>query len=139
MTTEITTRDDTYAARYETADSYAQFANEGGPGIQGKLLTCKKGVWGIGQDCTPPPVGARYLFIADTMMRGWLKWVGGVIVDADMGLVVDNFRVKHRDALGDLEEEEWEKTPDAKPRDPWSKAYRALLIELSPPARRTDL
>ena len=133
MTTEITTRDDTYAARYEAADPYAQFANEGGPGIQGKLLTCKKGVWGIGQDCTPPPVGARYLFIADTMMRGWLKWVGGVIVAADMGLVVDNFRVKHRDALGDLEEEEWEKTPDAKPRDPWSKAYRALLIELSPP------
>ena len=23
--------------------------------------------------------------------------------------------------------------PDGKPRDPWSKAYRALLIELSPP------
>ena len=55
MTTEITTRNDTYAARYETADPYAQFANEGGPGIQGKLLTCKKGVWGIGPDETPHP------------------------------------------------------------------------------------
>ena len=82
-----------------------QFANEGGPGIQGKLLTCKKGVWGIGQDGTPPPAGARYLFITDTMMRGWLKWAGGVVVAADMGLVCDNFLVKHRNALGDLEEE----------------------------------
>ena len=53
----------------------------------------------------PPPAGARYLFVVDTMMRGWLKWVGGVIVAADMGLVIDNFLVKHRYALGDLEEE----------------------------------
>ena len=67
------------------------------------------------------------------MMRGWLKWAGGVIVAADMGLVVDNFLVKHRYALGDLEEEEWEMAPDGTPRDPWGKTYRALLIELSPP------
>ena len=46
------------------------------------------------------------------MMRGWLKWAGGVVVAADMGLVGDNFLVKHRYALGDLEEEEWEKAPD---------------------------
>ena len=132
---EIITKPDNYAARYEATDPYAQFANEGGPGIQGKLLTCKKGVWGIGQDCTPPPLGARYLFITDSMMRGWLKWAGGVVVAADMGLVADNFLVKHRYALGDLEEEEgnWETAPDGKPRDPWSKTFRALLIELSPP------
>jgi hypothetical protein len=131
---EIIKKPDNYAARYETADPYAQFANEGGPGIQGKLLTCKKGVWGIGQDCTPPPAGARYLFLPDTMMRGWLKWAGGVVVAADMGLVCDNFLVKHRLALGDLEEEgNWETAPDGTSRDPWSKTYRALLIELSPP------
>ena len=41
--TTSTKRNDTYAARYDTGDPYAQFANEGGPGIQGKLLTCKKG------------------------------------------------------------------------------------------------
>ena len=75
---------------------------------------------------TAPPEGARYLFITDTMMRGWLKWVGGVIVAADMGLVVDNFRVKHRDALGDLEESEWEKNPDGTPRDPWAQSLSSL-------------
>ena len=66
---DVVKKPDNYVARYEVTDPYAQFANEGGPGIQGKRLTCKKGVWGIGQDCTPPPAGARYLLIADTMMR----------------------------------------------------------------------
>ena len=130
---DVVKKPDNYVARYEVTDPYAQFANEGGPGIQGKRLTCKKGVWGIGQDCTPPPAGARYLFITDTMMRGWLKWVGGIVVAADMGRVADNFLVKHRYALGDLEEEEWEVAPDGKPHDPWSPAYRALFIDLSPP------
>ena len=129
---DVVKKKDQYLARYED-DPYAAFANEGGPGIQGKRLSCKKGVWGIGQDESPPPAGARYLFVVDTMMRGWMKWAGGVIVAADMGLVIDNFLVKHRYALGDLEEEEWEKTPDGKGRDPWSKSFRALFIELSPP------
>jgi hypothetical protein len=132
---DIVKKADNYAARYDTGDDpYAQFANEGGPGIQGKLLACRKGVYGIGKEATPPPVGACYLFITDSMMRGWLKWAGGVVVDADLGPVGENFLVKHRLALGDPEEDgNWEKNPDGTSRDPWSKAYRALLIELSPP------
>ena len=132
---DIVKKADNYAARYDTGDDpYAQFANEGGPGIQGKLLACRKGVYGIGKEATPPPVGACYLFITDSMMRGWLKWAGGVVVDADLGPVGENFLVKHRLALGDPEEDgNWGKNPDGTSRDPWSKAYRALLIELSPP------
>ena len=45
---------DQYLARYEV-DPYAAFANESGPGIVGRLLTCKKGDWAIGQDSTPIP------------------------------------------------------------------------------------
>ena len=41
-----------------------------GPGIQGKLLTCKKGDWALGQDEHPAPAAARFLFVIDTMMRG---------------------------------------------------------------------
>ena len=33
---------------------------------------------------------------------------------SDMGLVRDNFLVKHRYALDDLEESEWEKLPTGK-------------------------
>ena len=46
---DVVKKKDQYLARYED-DPYAAFANEGGPGIQGKRLSCKKGVWGIGQD-----------------------------------------------------------------------------------------
>jgi hypothetical protein len=66
-------------------------------------------------------------------MRGWLKWSEGGVVAADMGFVRDNFPVKHRYALGDLDESLWEKAPDGEPRDPWSRSYRALLIEISAP------
>ena len=41
---DVVKKNDQYLARYES-DPYAAFANEGGPGIQGKLLTCKKGEW----------------------------------------------------------------------------------------------
>ena len=123
-----------YAARYrsDNTDPIAQFANEGGPGIQGKLLTCKKGSWGIGTDGDPVPVGTLYLLIVPTMMRGMLKWQGGIVVDAVMGLVTDGFMVPHRHTLGDLDESQWEKGPDGQ-RDPWAPCYRVLLIELAAP------
>src|SRR4249920_1008620 len=50
-----------------------------------------------------------------------------------MGYVRDNFQVKHRNAFGELDDTQWEKNPDGEPRDPWTRAYRALLIEMSPP------
>ena len=53
-------------------------------------------------------------------MRGWQKWRDGRVIASDMGLVRDNFLVKHRYALDDLEESEWEKTRTAA-RDPWSE------------------
>ena len=130
---EIAKRNDSYVARYEVTDPFVSFSNEGAPGIIGKLLTCKKGVYGIGSDESPPPAGARYLFLVETLSRGWLKWLSGVIVAADMGLVAENFLVKHRNALGDLDEEAWEQNPDGTRRDPWSRAYRAVLVEVSPP------
>ena len=128
---DIVKKSDNYVSRHE-ADPYAAFANESGPGIVGRLLTCKKGDWAIGQDSTPVPPEARFLFVVPETMRGWLKWRDGRVVASDMGLVRDNFLVKHRYALDDLEESEWEKGPDG-PRDPWSRSYRALLIECSPP------
>ena len=124
---------DNYVARYEGADPYAQFASEGGPGIQGKLLQCKKGDWSIGADGAGVPAGAKYLLLVDTMTRGWLRWQGGIVTSAEMGLVRDGYLVKHRYALGDLDETAWETNPDGTPRDPWTQSYRVVLIEVSPP------
>ena len=55
MSDVVKKRDDNMRARYEVTNPYAAFANESGPGIVGRLLTCKKGDWAIGQDSTPVP------------------------------------------------------------------------------------
>ena len=68
-----------------------------------------------------------------TSVRGWLKWRDNRVIVSDMGSVGDNFLVKHRYALDDLEESDWETTPDGTPREPGA-GPPALLIEL---ARRT--
>ena len=67
------------------------------------------------------------------MMRGLVKWQGGAIVDAKMGLVREGFMMPHRYSLGDLDEDQWEKGPDGEVRDPWTQSYLVQLIELSPP------
>jgi hypothetical protein len=130
---DIVKKPDNYAARYEVADPYAAFAAEGGPGIVGKLLVCKKGDWTIGSEGDAVPAEARFLLLVDTMMRGWLKWHGGRVVEAEMGFVKDNFPVRHRYSLPDQDESQWEKLSDGKGRDPWAQSYRVLLIEVSPP------
>ena len=85
---ELAKRNDTtYAQRYEVTDPFAAFAAEGGPGIVGKPLACKKGDWSLGSDGDPVPAEARFLLVIDTMMRGWLKWHDGRVVDAEMGYV----------------------------------------------------
>ena len=94
--------------------------------------SCSKGDWSIGADKTPMGDGPQFLFIVPETMRGWLRWQDGAVTDADMGYVRDNFLVQHRAALGDDDESAWEKNPDGTPRDPWTRTYRALLIEMSP-------
>ena len=91
---KVESTNSTYIARYGTGeDPYAQFANEGGPGIQGKLATCSKGDWSIGADKTPVKAGTQFLFIVPETMRGWLKWDSSSVADADMGFVRDDFSV----------------------------------------------
>jgi hypothetical protein len=135
MTNELAkTNGGSYLARYDVdEDPYARFASEGGPGVKGKLLTCSKGDWAIGADKTPVKESQQFLFIVPETMRGWLKWQNNIVADADMGYVRDGFVLKHRAALGDDDESAWETNPDGTPRDPWTRTYRALLLEMSPP------
>ena len=101
------------------ADPYAAFANESGPGIVGRLLSCRKGDWGIGPDNAPVPPEARFLFIVPETMRGWLKWRDGRVVAADMGLVRDTFPSSIATPSTISTRASWEKNPDGTPRDPW--------------------
>jgi hypothetical protein len=136
MSTEIAKTDSntSYLARYnDNRDPYEAFASEGGPGIQGRLLTCTKGEWGVGADKEPIKDGTKCLAIVDTMGRGWFRWWNGVVTDTVFGLVKDNFLVPHRFSLGDNEEDQWEKDPAGNPRDPWTRTYRMVLVEMTAP------
>jgi hypothetical protein len=127
-------RSGSYVARYaDGTDPYTAFANEGGPGIQGKLLTCKKGSWGIGPDADPVKAGALFLMVVPSTMRGMLKWQANSIVNARVGFVADGFLMPDRQTLGDEDEARWETDPAGNPRDPWSKVYRVGLVEVAPP------
>jgi hypothetical protein len=131
---EIVKRNDSYVARYDGGDDpYLSFAREGAPGIVGRLLTNKKGVWGIGKDEEPVPAGALYLALVPSMRRGMLKWVNRQVVDARMGAVSENYLVPHRYTLGDLDRDQWERGPKDEPIDPWKPSYQVQLVELSPP------
>ncbi len=134
MSNSVKVADQNYVARYENGgDPYAAFANEGGPGIVGKLLQCKKGEWCIGADNDAVKPGTQYLALVPTSMRGWLRWADGVVADARVGLIAENYLVPHRYTLGDVGEDAWEKGPDGTPRDPWSKVYRLLMVEVARP------
>jgi len=136
MTNELakTDRNAAYVARYNapSVNPYAAFANEGGPGIVGKHLTNTKGDWGIGEDKAEVPPDTRYLMIVPEALRGWVRFGEHGITDADVGLIRDNFQVKHRYALGDADESQWP-TLNGQPKDPWTRYVSVLLIEVSPP------
>jgi hypothetical protein len=132
--TELTKRNEGYVTRYGgTENPYAAFANEGGPGIVGRLLTCKKGEWCIGADNDTVKPGTSYLAVVTSMRRGYLKWRDNKVVGDRMGLVAEGFLMPHASSLDDRDEETWEKNPDGTPRDPWSKCYELLLIEMAAP------
>jgi hypothetical protein len=121
-----------YVARYDV-DPYPSFANESGPGIIGKRLSCIKGEWVCGPDKTPVAVGTQYLAIVPTALRGHIRFGANGIDAADVGLVKDNFLMKHRQALGDTDETLWATDPAGNRKDPWAKYFAVQLIEVSAP------
>ena len=124
-----------YVARYDTkpADRFAAFANEGGPGIKGKLLTCSKGDWSVGAD--KDTGGERHRSSSSSCQTR-----------CEAGSALAR-RCRHRRRHGSTwattsnsstapllatTRGRWEKTDDT-PRDPWMRTYRALLIEMTAP------
>ena len=130
-----TARNDAYLERYKDGDDpYTALAKEGAPGVQGSLLSCKNGIWTIGEDDKPIKGSPHFLFVLPSMLIGHLKWRDKAIVGNDIGYVRDNFRMKRRFELDDLDQSTWElDDKTGKPKDPWSPRFMALLVELSAP------
>jgi hypothetical protein len=71
--------------------------------------------------------------LVPTARRGWVKWGEAGIIGADVGLIKDGFLMKHRYALGDMDETQWRTDPSGAPMDPWSQYISVQLVEMSPP------
>ena len=100
----------------------------------GKLIKFVKGEWQMGLNRDPIWSSQRFVAVMDTLTIGYMKWVGGEIVDHKMGLVADGFRAAHRNDLDDLGGENWEASEYGDRIDPWQKtrAARARLADRAP-------
>jgi hypothetical protein len=87
--------------------------------IIGDLLRFAKGDWLAGRNGDEMPRGARLIVNVADMRIGWQCWKGGKPVDARLGRVADSFVPPTRAALGDMDEDEWDRDEKGNPRDPW--------------------
>ena len=90
----------------------------GGSGITGgsQLLIYSKGEYNCGMDRFNLPLGTKVVINVPTVRSGYRKWVGNVIADEDMQLLVDRPRLPPRSQYDATDTREWEGN-----RDPWQE------------------
>jgi hypothetical protein len=71
--------------------------------------------------------------VVPTALRGWVKFGDHGIASAEVGLVADNYLVKHRSALGDNDEASWPIGRDGRSMDPWKQYVSMQMVEMSAP------
>lgn len=99
----------------------------GGAGNIGKLVKFVKGRWQVGDDVLRE--GSEYVAHIDQLVRGWVKFAGGKVVDRIVGKIADGFQPQPRDRLGDTDPKNWpEKDADGRPRDPWTLQWFLPLV-----------
>jgi hypothetical protein len=59
-----------------------------------------------------------------------VKFVDNIPTVKHIGRAIDGFKVPERDELDDANESKWEKGPDGKPRDPWTRQSYLPLEDL---------
>jgi hypothetical protein len=74
--------------------------------------------------------GNEYLAHVSQLLRGYVKFGNGCVVERRLGKVADGFVMPQRNELGDLDESQWEKDASGKPRDPWSQRWILPLEHL---------
>jgi hypothetical protein len=92
-------------------------AQEEGAASMGKLAKFSKGKYFTGTE--EIPAGTEFIAHVSHWTRGWVKFVGGSLVEHRIGKVVDGFRVPEREELGDLDPTNWPKDRSGKPQDVW--------------------
>jgi hypothetical protein len=103
-------------------------AAEESKGRLGPMLKFIKGRYSIGDD--EVATDREYVAHMGGVMKAWVRFDGGKVVDQRIGKVSDGFKWGDREELGDSDENGWERDGSGKPRDPWSKQYYLPLEDL---------
>ena len=104
---------------------WLEAAAEGG-NETGRLLKFVKGEWVVGDDVLKS--GTEFVAHIDQMVRGYVKFADGKVVERRIGRIADNFKPPSREELGDTHPKSWEKDADGKSRDPWVQQWFLPLI-----------
>ena len=107
---------------------WLEVAHEAGNDV-GKMLKFVKGTWSCGDDEVAE--GTEFVAHIDQLMRGWIKFEDGKVVERIIGKVADGFKPPPREELSDADPKDWrEKDADGNPKDPWTKQWLLPLVSL---------
>ena len=108
------------------ANPWLEAAAEAKPDM-GKLLKFVKGKWESGDDVLPD--GTEFIAHIDQLLRGWVKFIDGKVVDRNVGKIAEGYRPPEREELSDADPKSWtEKDTNGEPRDPWTAQWFLPLV-----------
>jgi hypothetical protein len=94
----------------------------------GLLVKFSHGVYTIGPSAEDLPPNSIAIADMDLLAAGWIKWEDGRPVEQQMGLVSERFQPPRRRDLGDLDQDNWERGDNGRPRDPWTFSNSLPLV-----------
>jgi hypothetical protein len=117
-TKEMNTQKRLPAVQYD--NPFLEAAAEAG-GEFGRILKFVKGEWQIGEDTVPE--GTEYVAYLDQLLRGWVQFADGAVVDRRIERVATGVKLPNREELGNTDPQQWEKDDSGVARDPWVKQW----------------
>jgi hypothetical protein len=108
-------------ASSNSTNHFLQVAQEIQSSELGRLMKFVKGHYNVGDD--EVPAGGEYVAHVNKLLRGYVKFGGGKLIEQRLGKVAEGFQVPKREELGDTDQTTWERDANGKPRDPWALQY----------------
>ena len=98
-------------------------------GLKGTFLTFKNGEFLFGQEGASIPLGTRMVANMKGFRVGWRRWMDNKVMDDLTELLSDMIPQQPRSALGDMDNQMWERDNQGKARDPWQFTNILELVD----------
>jgi hypothetical protein len=125
MSNDLTNARSTAVTPATNVSPWREYLNDQGTDF-GTFLKFTKGDWTLGEDDKLVPADFRFIVNLEECYVGWVRWWDGKPTPPPggstahlIGRVIDRYRPPPRSALGELDENLWEKQ-NGKPRDPFT-------------------